>query len=445
VVHLLGIDVGSTVVKAVVFDASGGVVGSAARTVSVCRPRPGWIERDADATVRAAFAGVRAAVGGRGSNVVAVGVTGCGNGGILLDTKLRPIRCGILASDTRAAEFARKGEYPGQTSVLLRWLRARKPQVMRRLHRVAFWKDYVRLRLTDEFTTEPTDVGAAGFSPGSREPALPPCRASLAIAARITPTAARATGLRAGTPVMSGCLDCEAAAIGSGVAGPADLSIVAGTWAINQVFSARPPRPSGGLFLVNPSAQPGRWLVVEGSPNSASHFDWFVRAATGRADFARMAARAEASPHGDLLFVPGLFDRGGAFVGLKSSHDLGAMARAVMEGVCFAHRAHVEKLLAAGLRFRRARLAGGAARSPFWCQLFADTLGLPVAVPTVAEPGALGAALLAGVGAGVWPDLAAAQSATVRTARTFRPHNADMSVLARRYRHWLKVRRQLFP
>ncbi|MFM9080986.1 MAG: FGGY-family carbohydrate kinase [Opitutaceae bacterium] len=445
---IVGLDIGSTVVKAAVFDRRGRTLATSARAVRISLPAPGRVERDPEATWRAVAAALRkvAAIAGRGDRIAAVGVTGCGNGAVWLDAAGRAIGPGILASDTRAAAFTCPREYPGQTAVLLRWLRAEQPRLARRVSRVAFWKDFVRLRLTGQFCTEPTDLGAAGWGARSTEPLLPPRVASLAIAGHVTPAAARATGLRAGTPVVAGCIDCEAAAIGSGVSAPGALSLVAGTWSINQCFVPAPPSAAKarGLFLVNPSAMPGRSLVLEASPDSAGHLDWFVRAVRGRGDFARLARIASACAADGPVFVPGLFGRGAVFAGLRPHHDLAARARAVMPGVVFAHRAHVEKLRAAGLRFRRARLAGGATRSDFWCQLFADTLGLPVEVPAGDEIGALGAALCAGVGVGVWPNLRAAQKATVRVARAFKPDSARAAEFSSAYRHFLRIRTQ-FP
>lgn len=430
-------------VKAAVFDRHGRPRAVAARPVRPSLSAPGRVERDPTTTWRAAATALREVVAevGRADRISVVGITGCGNGAVWLDASGRPLGPGILASDTRAAEFTRRREYPGQTAVLLRWVRAQEPGLARRVSRVAFWKDFVRLRLTGELHTEPTDLGAAGLATDTHEPMLPPRVASLGIAGHVTPTAARATGLRPGTPVVAGCIDCEAAAIGSGVSAPGELSLVAGTWSINQCFAATRPAPAtrAALFLANPSVLPGRWLLLEASPDSASHFDWLARATGGRADFAALAREAAAVGSEGPGFLPGLFGRGACFFGLRPAHARAALARGVMQGVCFAHRAHVEKLRAAGCRFRVVRLAGGAARSDFGCQLFADTLGLPVEVPAAGETGALGAALLAGVGVGVWPSVADAQRDTVRVARRFRPReNRDAA-----YAEWLRHRRRL--
>lgn len=455
-VALLGVDIGSSSVKATLFDERGRTLGTAAKSVAVRFPKPGWVERDPRATLRAAHAVIRAVVGSAISPVTAVGVTGCGNGGVFLDVKFRPIGAGVLASDLRAKDFvAPRGRrpdepYPGQTGPLLDWWRSSESPGARDLAHVLWWKDYVRMSLTGVACTDFTDAGAAGLldlstcSWKKNRPELPPLQASTASAGRVTANAAHKTSLPGGTPVFTGCIDCEAAALGSGVSEPDQLSIVAGTWSINQAFVRALPSPTK-VFLANPSSQPGRWLLLEGSPTSASHFDWWVRAVRGRTDFQKIAALAAVAPASDLLFLPRLFAQQAAFVGLGPQHELGAMARAVMAGVAYSHRAHVEKLRAEGLCFRVARLAGGATRSPFWCQLFADVLGIRVEVPAVTEPGTLGAALLAGVGAGVWPSVAEAQRAMVRVDRTFEPDAAAQKLHHRAFNRFRQLSTHSFP
>lgn len=455
-VALLGVDIGSSSIKATLFDERGRTLGTSAKSVAVRFPRKGWVERDPRATMRAAQAVMRAVVESSKSSPTAVAVTGCGNGGVFLDAKFRPLGAGILASDSRAKDFVslrgtRPDEpYPGQTGPLLDWWRSSESPRARELAHVLWWKDYVRMSLTGVLCSDFTDAGAAGLLEfttrawRANRPELPPLQESTTLAGRVTPTAARLTKLPSGTPVFTGCIDCEAAAIGSGVSEPDQLSIVAGTWSINQAFVRALPSPTT-VFLANPSSQPGRWLLLEGSPTSASHFDWWVRAVRGRSDFEKVAALAAAAPASDLLFLPRLFAQQAAFVGLGPQHDLGAMARAVMAGVAYSHRAHVEKLRAEGLRFRVARLAGGATRSPFWCQLFADVLGIRVEVPAVTEPGTLGAALLAGVGAGVWPSVAEAQRAMVRVDRTFEPDAAAQKLHHRAFNRFRQLSTHSFP
>jgi L-xylulokinase len=252
------------------------------------------------------------------------------------------------------------------------------------------------------------------------------------------------TGLRAGTAVFVGCIDCEAEAIGGGVNRPGDVSVVAGTWSINQTYVAKPPRRRRH-FLVNPAAQPGMWLVLEGSPCSAANFDWVVRTVGDGLTPTRAVIEAASAGRSGLLFIPHVPTGAGAFVRLSSAHQRGHLIRAVMEGVVFAHRAHLEKLQASIGRIKRVTLSGGAAASRFWCQLFADGLGCKVEVPRGDQLGALGAAICAGVGAGLWPDIPAAQKAMVPGKRVFSPNLNQHAALRRDYARYRRQIRLLVP
>lgn len=452
---LLGLDVGSTVVKAVLFDLRGREIAADEATVPVDRPYPGWVERDADATWRAAATVLRRTVRGQAARIAAVGVTGCGNGAVLLDRSGRPIRAGILSSDTRAAGFLKPADehrgqqaYAGQLPVLLAWLRDHEPAVARRLASAVFWKDFVRARLTGIVCSDFTDAGAAGLLDfparrlRRRRAGLPPLRESLASAGSVTAAASASTGLQTGTPVFTGCIDCEAAALGSGVHAPGEVSVVAGTWSINQAYVSRPPRP-GRHFLVNQSVEPGRWLVLEGSPSSAANFDWARRVLGGDLDAERAVSAAVRAPRTGLLFLPQVPTGHGVFVGLDSGHERGGLLRAVMEGIVFAHRAHLDQLRASVGRVRRVTLAGGAARNPIWCQLFADGLGCPVDIPRGGQPGALGAALCAGVGAGLWPSVSDAQRALVSRKKSYLPDPDRRAELAADYVRYRRLSRAL--
>lgn len=448
---LLGLDVGSTVVKAVLFDECGRTVATAASVVPVLHPAPGYVQRDPAATWRAAVALLRRVVRGRAARIAAIGVTGCGNGAVFLDHEQRPLRAGILSSDTRAQKFIpRPGNhhgqqpYPGQLPALLAWFRTNEPVEADRLAHVVFWKDFIRARLTGVVCSDYTDAGAAGLLafPARKlrrtDSVLPSLRESLSPAGEVTRAAATATGLKAGTAVFTGCIDCEAAAIGGGVHRPGEISVVAGTWSINQTYATTPPR-RGGHFLVNPAVEPGRWLVLEGSPSSAANFDWIVRTLGGGLTPARAATEAASTDRSRLLFIPQVPTGAGAFIELSSAHQRGHLIRAVMEGVVFAHRAHLVKLRTSTGRIKRVTLSGGAAASPFWCQLFADGLGCKVEVPRGDQLGALGAAICAGVGAGLWPNIASAQKAMVPGKRVFSPDPELHSALSRDYARYRRL------
>lgn len=452
---LLGIDVGSTLVKAVLFDRRGGVLAQASELVPVFRPHAGWVERDPEQVWRSVASVIRRCARRRAHQVSAIGVTGCGNGAVFLDGRLRPVRRGVLSSDTRAARLvARRASrvshqpYPGQLPYLLRWLEAAEPARFRRLRHAVFWKDYVRARLTGLVSTDFTDAGAAGLLslPSLRTaagaPFLPPVRRSTDDAGAVVGESADCTGLLVGTPVYTGCIDCEAGAIGSGVSEPGEVSMIAGTWSINQCYARLLPR-GRGHFLVNPSAMPGRWLVLEGSPSSAANFDWAVAALGERPRPAAAAREGASARRSGLIFLPRIAEGSAAFLGLEARHRRPDLLRAVMEGVVFAHRAHLERLRVG--RVRRVVLTGGVAGSAAWCQMFADGLGCRVDVPEGTQMGALGAAIIAGVGAGAWRDIPSAQRAMVPKARTFRPSVRRHQALTRSYRQYRSHLTTLFP
>ena len=453
---IVGLDIGSTVVKAAAFDSTGRLTACASRPVPVLRPRPSWTERDPEETWEAAAAVLRS-VAARAGKVAAVGLTGCGNGAVLVGRGGRAVRRGILSGDTRALGMVDDGDetghgrgFAGQTAVLLRWLEANEPRVIARATTLLFWKDFVRLRLTGEICTDYTDAGASGLLDFERRSwmggrgLMPPLRASTDGAGAITPAASKWVGLPAGTPVYVGAFDCEATALGSGISKEGDLSVVAGTWAINQTFSKKPSR-AGALLLCNVSAQHGRWLLLEGGPGSAVNFEWATRTLLGRGGLERALRMAAEGQVGQITFIPGIFSGKGAFTGLEATHGPADLLRAVMEGVVFGHRLQIEALRAAGLRFKRIRFAGGASRSRLWCQLFADGLGLPLEVPEGEELGALGAALCAGVGVGLWRTLPHAQREAVRIARSFSPYANERASMDVRFQRFKNIRSQIQP
>jgi L-xylulokinase len=184
---------------------------------------------------------------------------------------------------------------------------------------------------------------------------------------------------------------------------------------------------------------------LEGSPSSAANFDWVVRTFGDGLTPARAAIEAASAERSRLLFVPHVPTGAGAFIGLSSAHQRGHLIRAVMEGVVFAHRVHLEKLRSSTGRIKRVTLSGGATASPFWCQLFADGLGCKVEVPRGDQLGALGAAICAGVGAGLWPDIPSAQRAMVPGKRVFFPDLNLHAALSRDYARYRRTLASLIP
>ncbi len=264
------------------------------------------------------------------------------------------------------------------------------------------------------------------------------------IAGRVTTEAAAVTGLAEGTPVVAGLFDVVANALGSGVVDEGQASIIAGTWSINQVV-AREAIADPGVFMVSAFAE-DRVVAIELSATSAANLEWYVREFMDRGDHRdpfgacnRLVAAVTPAAD-DPYFHPFLHgSRLGAtmragFYGIAGWHGEGHMLRALFEGVAFEHRRHVDVLRAAGVRFDRASLSGGGARSEVWPQMFADILGIPVSLARCVESGALGAAIAAGVGAGIFPSLPEAVRAMTGERARFAPDQGMAAFYDERYR-----------
>jgi L-xylulokinase len=483
--YLVGVDAGHTVIKAAVFDERGALIGSGARPTATFSRHPRWQERDMDAVWTSASGAIGDALvdaGIDGSQVVSVGIGAHGDGLYLVDADLRPVRAAILATDSRAASYCDRwntgevaerlmaitGQVPAPytPSATLSWLRDHEPDSFADAAHMLFCKDWLRLQLTGEVATDPTeasaglcDVRARQWSPEAIELCgltdaahlLPPILPSGAVAGQVTDRAAELTGLRPGTPVITGSHDVHAAALGIGALTLGSVSAIMGTFNINQLVG--PDALPSWQWQARASLTDGRFLLMSTSPAGATAVDW-VRQVTaqpsgivGEAVSEALADRGGASvASDDPYFLPFVYGTmlnpaiRGAFTGLGSWHGPADMLRAGLEGVVFTHRYHLEALRGAGpIDTRPVRLAGGGARSAAWTQLFADATGLSVEVTDAVEAGARGAAMLAGVGAGVFGDVDQAARACVTVVRTQHPRPERKPLLDMRYRTWSRT------
>ena len=478
---LLGIDSGQTVGKAALFALDGREVAVASAPTKVTSVRPRWAERDMDEVWLQMCVAVREVVAqaGPSARIVGVGLCGHNDGLYAVDAQGRPVRPAILATDSRAhAESARlsdgeagrralalTGQVPSAASPasVLSWLRAHEPESFSAARWALFCKDWLRFRLTGEIATDPSEASAAftdlnthDWSAAALElydltdaaDRLPPLMPSSSVAGHITSEAAALTGLQQGTPVVTGAHDVDAAAIGIGAVSPGSASIVLGTYSINQVLADHPAPDA--RWQARSYVQPGRWLHMSTSPAGAGCLDWAVRRIGPWADDGGPdagAAVAEALRDGHLehgpLFLPFVHgsphghDVAGSWLALRGWHERADLLRAVMEGVAFNHRTHLDALREVFGIDRPVRVCGGGARSAGWTQMLADVTGLPLEVTDATEAGARGAALLAGVGVGAYPDVAAAAESTVRVTRHQEPDVAPSRIYNARYRRYL--------
>lgn len=488
---LLGIDAGNTVIKAVLFDRAGNQVATSRRDGASFSPAPGFVERDMQEMWANAKAVIRECLDRAGATpdrVVAVGCAGHGNGLYLLDKGGTPLLA-IQSIDSRAAAVADElnangngarlhsiclqAPWPSQTLTLLAWVKRNAPDVYARTGTAFLCKDFVTYRLTGRRVSDVSDLtGAgmlrmpectydadllAGYGLEDAMPMMPEFAGPTDVVGHVTAQAAAATGLREGTPVVGGLFDVVASALGSGAVAEGQASVIAGTWSINQVI-AREVIADPRVFMTSVFGD-GRVMAIESSATSAANLEWYVRELIERGGhhegdpFAAANDRvASVAPSADdPFFHPylygsrlGAYMRGG-FNGIAGWHTEGHLLRALFEGVAFEHRRHVDVLRSAGIRFDSAILSGGGARSAVWPQMFADILGIPISTAVCAETGALGAAIVAGVGAGVFPDLEAGVAAMTQQRAAFLPEPGMMDHYARRYRTFGELTVALTP
>jgi len=484
---LLGIDIGNTVVKAVLFDLSGHQIARHGVDGTTLKPAPGMVERPAAelwANARAAISGCLAGIDP--TRIAAIGLAGHGNGLYLLDKAGAPL-LGIQSLDSRAAAVAAdldrgvgaelhgiclQRPWPAQTPTLLAWVKGHQPKVYAQAGTLCFAKDIIAFHLTGTRASEVSDMSGAGLLrlPGAAYdeslmalyglsdavPLLPPLLQPTDIVGPVTPAAAAATGLRAGTPVVAGYFDVVASALGSGAAGQGAASIVLGSWSINQIFANTPARDTD-VFMVT-AFGPGRFANMDNSATSAANLEWYVRTLVERSGhhldpFALvndLVGQAEIAPD-DPMFHPFLYggrhgahQRGG-FYGIAGWHDEGHLLRALYEGVAFEHRRHVQTLTASGANVSQVYLSGGGTRSPHWPQIMTDVLGLPVQLGAVDETGALGGAIAAAVGIGLYPDDPAAVAAMTRDRAQLSPDPARKALHDRRFAIWQRLTAAMEP
>jgi xylulokinase len=433
---LVGLDVGTSGVKALALSRTGAVVARAERGYALSTPRPGWAEQDPEGWWRA----TEGALADLGVRPTSIGLSGQMHGLVALDAHERVLRPAILWNDGRTGaecveieervglerliELTGNRALAGFTAPKLLWLRRHEPEVHARIRHVLLPKDYVRLRLTGERAVDAADAsGTLLFDVAQRRWSSEVLDA-LEVPSAWLPPVHESTEIGAAG-------DQAAGAFGVGIDRPGPLSVVLGTSGV--VFAAlaeyrHDPKARLHAFC---HAVPGTWHAMGVMLSAAGSLRW-LRDALGGADYAELLAEAERWEPGTegLLFQPYLAgertphadpDARGAFTGLSLRHDRGALVRAVLEGVAYGLRDSLELLRELGVETEVGRVSGGGARSALWLKIVASVLGLPLERTEAEEGAAYGAALLGGVAGGTFADAHEAVSACIRVRDRIEP------------------------
>ena len=358
---------------------------------------------------------------------------------------------------------------PNFTLTKLLWVRENEPENWNRVRHVLLPKDYVRFRLTGERATDMADASGTLFldvahrrwsqemldAAAVDESLLPAVYESPEICSRISAQGAAESGLAAGTPVVAGAGDQAAGAVGMGIVSPGTVSATIGTSGVVFAATDRPALDTRGRVHTFCHAIPGRWHVMGVTQAAGLSLRWFRDTFTidsngVPAPYDRLTDEAAKIPAGSdgLLWTPYLMGERtphldgsarGALVGLTASHTRGHVVRAILEGVAFSLRDTFTLFQEMNVPVNSIRLGGGGARSPLWRQIQADVYGHSVELVAAEEGAAYGAALLAAVGAGVWPSVDAACAAAVRVASRVEPQPAAVATLNASYAAFRKV------
>lgn len=481
----LGLDVSTTATKAILVDDTGAVSGVAVSSYDYETPRPLWTEQDPHLWWEASVDAVRQVLadsGVDGSAVAAVGLTGQMHGSVLLDDDGEVVRPAILWNDQRTAaecdeirrrvgrerliEVTGNDALTGFTAPKLLWVAHNEPDNWARTRHVLLPKDYVRYRLTGTYALDV--AGGSGtilFDLAKRtwseevvdaldiDPdLLPPTFEGTDVTGAVSGTAAEATGLQTGTPVVGGGGDQSANAVGVGAVSSGVVALSLGTSGVVFATTDGPAIESQGRVHSFCHAVPGRWHMMGVMLSAAGSLRWLrdaIAPGTPYEDLVAGADEVQAGAEG-LLFLPYLTGERtphpdpqarGAFVGLTVRHDLRHLTRAVLEGVAFGLRDGLDLMTGAGLETpTQIRASGGGIKSALWRQILADVLQAEIVTVATEEGAAYGAALLAGVGAGWFSDVDEACGAVVTVEPSATP-SAQVPVYSESHARY----RQLYP
>ena len=481
--YLLGIDLGTSSVKAVAFTVEGGIKGIGVAEYPILTPRLGWAEQDPEQWWRATVDAVRQALSNAGfPEILGIGFSGQMHGLVLLDQRKNLVRPAIIWADQRSAALLPEirervgldllghqcGTAPtaGFLIASLVWMQKCEAQLLERTETLILPKDFLRFKLTGELGTDETDAAGSGiFHVGQRvwahdvierlglpKSIFPKVHASADLVGSLTQGAATELGLPHGVPVSAGCADQPAQAVGNGLIDPPVGSVTIGTGGQVFVPLMKPLIDSALRIHTFCHAPQARWYLLGATLSAGMALKW-LRAVLGSAEtsyekLVQLASEVEPGSEG-LFFLPYLVGersplmdpraRAG-FIGLTLRHGPGHLVRALLEGVAFALRQIVDTMLGCGADLTRLVASGNGLANPIWRQIVADILNRPLCQGTgeqASERAGVGAAMVAGIGAGVFTGYEDARKLAPLFTAVTEPNPATTGLYESHYRRFV--------
>jgi xylulokinase len=493
--YLLGIDIGTSGTKTVVFNELGVVIASSTMEYPLYQPKNGWAEQDPEDWWKAVVKGITAVLAGNAikpEEIKGIGLSGQMHGLVMLDKEGNVLRHSIIWCDQRTArecnqitdkvgydkliEITANPALTGFTASKILWVMNHEPQRYEKCAHILLPKDYIRFKLTGEFATEVSDASGMQLLDvpnrqwsdfvlqklGIDKALLGKVYEAPEITGVISASVASLTGLKAGTPVVGGAGDNAAAAVGTGVVRDGRAFTTIGTSGVVYAHTSNVAIDVKGRVHTFCSAVPGQWHIMGVTQAAGLSLRWFrdnfckseieTASLMGADPYDIMTKQAETVPIGanKLLYLPYLMgertphldpDARGVFFGISAIHTKKDMLRAVLEGVSYSLKDCLEIFGEMGVSIHDMMAAGGGGASPLWRQMLADLYDCPVKTIASKEGPALGVALLAGVGAGIYKSVAEACDIAIKPDIIQQPVKENTES----YQKYYRVYKNIYP
>ena len=493
--YLIGIDIGTSGIKAILIDKTGNLLASNTYELDLIVPQPLWAEQHPEDWWKGTLESLKAIISESGvspEDIKGIGLSGQMHSLVVLDKEKKVLRPAILWCDNRTTrqrewitekaglenlkEMVSNPPLEGFTAPKIIWIRDNEPHIYEKIDKFLIAKDYIRFRLTGEIATEVSDAaGTALFDVKNRKwseelrslidipkEIFPPVFESTDVTGTITGEAAKLTGLKKGTPVVGGGADQPCGALGTGIVREGRIQTSLGTsgTVVAHTDSVK-VEPEMKLHTFCHTV-PGAWYLMGVVLQAGGSFKWFrdtlaweeIEAAKkeNTDPYNILFKKAVNAPIGSegLLFLPYLSGERtphqdgkarGAWVGLTLSHSKEHLIRAVIEGITFAMRDSVELMRTLGIEVSQVRAIGGGAKNPLWRQMQADVYNTEVVTVSSEEGPAFGAAILAGTGTGIFPDVRDAADEIIKPVDSYTPNPENVKI----YNEYYQIFRELYP